>query len=37
MERVLKLAQQEYQIDFLNVSKWVHIHEPRYWKEHEKE
>lgn len=37
VERVLKLAQQEYQIDFLNVSKWVHIHEPRYWKEHEKE
>ncbi|WP_394217483.1 Ger(x)C family spore germination protein [Halobacillus trueperi] len=37
VERVLKLAQQEYQIDFLNVSKWVHIHEPKYWEDHEKE
>ncbi|REJ09026.1 Ger(x)C family spore germination protein [Halobacillus trueperi] len=37
MERVLNLAQQEYQIDFLNLSKWVQIHEPAYWKKHEKE
>ncbi|MYL48357.1 Ger(x)C family spore germination protein [Halobacillus litoralis] len=37
VERVLKLAQQEYEIDFLNVSKWVHIHEPKYWEDHEKE
>ncbi|MEC3884768.1 Ger(x)C family spore germination protein [Halobacillus sp. HZG1] len=37
VERVLKLAQQEYQIDFLNLSKWVNIHEPKYWKEHKKE
>ncbi|MYL71821.1 Ger(x)C family spore germination protein [Halobacillus litoralis] len=33
VEHVLKLAQQEYQIDFLNLSKWVNIHEPKYWKE----
>ncbi|MBN9653180.1 Ger(x)C family spore germination protein [Halobacillus sp. GSS1] len=37
VERVLKLAQQEYQIDFLNISKWVNIHEPKYWREHKKE
>ncbi|MGR9049816.1 Ger(x)C family spore germination protein [Halobacillus faecis] len=37
VERVLKLAQQEYRIDFLNVSNWVQIHEPEYWEKHEKE
>ncbi|GEN54884.1 Ger(x)C family spore germination protein [Halobacillus faecis] len=37
VERVLQLAQQEYQIDFLNVSGWIQIHEPKYWEEHEKE
>ncbi|MBX0356116.1 Ger(x)C family spore germination protein [Halobacillus sp. Nhm2S1] len=37
VERVLKIAQQEYRIDFLDISKWIQIHEPKYWKEHEKE
>ena len=37
IERVLELAQQEYGIDFLNISGWVHIHEPAYWKKHEKD
>ncbi|SEH83104.1 spore germination protein AC [Halobacillus karajensis] len=37
IERILELAQQEYQTDFLNLSKWVQIHEPKYWEKHEKE
>ncbi|WP_244151561.1 Ger(x)C family spore germination protein [Halobacillus dabanensis] len=37
VERILELAQQEYQTDFLNVSKWVYIHEPKYWEKHEKD
>ncbi|WLR46648.1 Ger(x)C family spore germination protein [Halobacillus litoralis] len=37
VEQVLKLAQQEYRIDFLNVSNWVQIHEPEYWEKHEKD
>lgn len=28
---VLKLAQQEYKVDFLNLSNWIRIHKPNYW------
>lgn len=36
VEAVIKLAQQEYGIDFLDIAKWVDIHEPAYYKSHEK-
>ncbi|MGI8316969.1 Ger(x)C family spore germination protein [Halobacillus mangrovi] len=33
---VLTKAQEEYKTDFLNLSNWVRIHQPEYWKKNEK-
>ncbi|ARI78739.1 Ger(x)C family spore germination protein [Halobacillus mangrovi] len=36
VQTVLTKAQQEYKTDFLNLSNWVRIHQPDYWKKNEK-
>ncbi|WP_226579592.1 Ger(x)C family spore germination protein [Halobacillus litoralis] len=37
IENVIEAAQTEYETDFLNLSQWIHINEPDYFKKHEAE
>lgn len=36
VEEVIRLAQEEYKLDFLSVAKWVRINEPTYYESHKK-
>ncbi|MCA0987413.1 Ger(x)C family spore germination protein [Guptibacillus algicola] len=36
VEKVISLAQEEYELDFLTISKWVRIKEPAYYEKHKK-
>ncbi|WP_377890203.1 Ger(x)C family spore germination protein [Alkalihalobacillus sp. R86527] len=36
-ENIIQLAQEEYELDFLNISNWVRIKEPAFYEKHKKD